>query len=232
MSTDAHGERPVRRRRRPVEVRNLLIAAAQQVFAERGYGGATTAEIAAVADVSESALFRHFATKSDLFATAALEPFTEFMSDFAKVWNRTRRENVRTGAFMRTFVSELFDHVQSRRDIVIALLVANDDQSRAMIDEVRDRFTALFAELESVGRDWESARGVHVPGIELNERLLVGLITAMVVFDRWFLSLPGGAQFERDAVIDALVEFARHGAYSRDVPAPPSVRRSAATSGD
>jgi AcrR family transcriptional regulator len=232
MSTEARGERTVRRRRRPVEVRSLLIAAAQQVFAKRGYGGATTAEIAAVAGVSESALFRHFATKSDLFATAALEPFTDFMSDFAKVWRRTRREDVRTGAFMRTFVTELFDHVQSRRDIVVALLVASDDQSRAVVDEVRDRFTTLFAELDGVGRDWESARGVHVPGIELNERLLVGLITAMVVFDRWFLSLPGGTQFERDAVIDALIAFARHGAYSADAPTLPVGPPAAATSSD
>ena len=115
---------------------------------------------------------------------------------------------------MRTFVTELFDHVQSRRDIVIALLVASDDESRAVVVEVRERFTALFAELEGVGRDWESARGVHVPGLELNERLLVGLITATVVFDRWFLSLPDGTQFGRDAVIDALIEFARHGAFS------------------
>jgi len=232
MSTDADGERPVRRRRSPLEVRTLLIGAAQQVFAARGYGGATTAEIAAVAGVSESALFRHFATKADVFATAALEPFTDFMSDFAAVWKRTRRENVRTGAFMRTFVSELFDHVQSRRDIVIALLVANDDDSRAMVDEVRDRFITLFAELEGVGRDWESARGVHVPGIELNERLLVGLITAMVVFDRWFLSLPGGAQFDRDAVIDALIEFARHGAYSGVAPTLPVGPAAATTSDD
>ena len=88
MSVNADDERPVRRRRSPAEVRTLLIGAAQQVFAARGYGGATTAEIAAAAGVAESALFRHFATKSELFATAALVPFTEFVSEFAAVWQR------------------------------------------------------------------------------------------------------------------------------------------------
>ena len=101
------------------EVRVLLVGAAQQVFAARGYRGATTAEIAAVAGVSESALFRHFATKTDLFATAALVPFTEFMTGFAAVWERQRGADVQTGTFMRTFVTELFDHVQTSRDIVI-----------------------------------------------------------------------------------------------------------------
>jgi AcrR family transcriptional regulator len=209
----ARDNRPVRRRRSPAEVRALLIGAAQQVFAARGFRGATTAEIAAVAGVSESALFRHFATKTELFATAALVPFTEFMSEFAAVWERRRGADVQAGAFMRTFVTDLFDHVQSRRDSVIALLIATNE-SHELVAEVRERFAALFAELEGVGRDWESARGMQVPGLELNERLLVGLITAMVVFDRWFLSLPDGTQFDRDAVIDALIEFARHGAYS------------------
>jgi AcrR family transcriptional regulator len=232
MSAQANDERPMRRRRRPAQVRTLLIGAAQQVFAARGYSGATTAEIATAAGVAESALFRHFATKAELFATAALVPFADFMTDFTAVWERRRGQNVQTGEFMRTFVTELFDHVQSRRDIVIALLNANDDESRVIVDEVRDRFTMLFAELEGLGRDWESARGVQVPGLELNERLLVGLITAMVVFDRWFLSLPGGAQFEREAVIDALIEFARHGAFSGAAPTRPIAPARATTSDD
>jgi len=214
----ARDDQSVRRRRSPAEVRALLIGAAQQVFAARGYRGATTAEIAAVADVSESALFRHFATKAELFATAALVPFTEFMNEFAAVWERRRGANVQAGTFMRTFVTELFDHVQTHRDIVIALLIATGDESHEVVAEVRGRFASLFAELEGVGHDWESARGVHVPGLALNERLLVGLITSMVVFDRWLLSLPDGTQFDRDAVIDALIEFARHGAYSGASP--------------
>lgn len=224
MSADSdQPDRPVRRRRSPAQVRELLIGAAQQVFAARGYHGATTAEIAAVADVSESALFRHFPSKAELFATAALVPFTEFINEFTAVWERRRGDNVQSGAFMRTFVSELFDHVQTRRDIVIALLVATNDESHEVVAEVRQRFAALFSELEGLGHDWESARGMHVPGLALNERLLVGLITSMVVFDRWFLSLPDGTQFDRDAVIDALIEFARHGAYAgTPVVSPPA----------
>lgn len=47
--------------------RERLIQAARLEFAEHGVRGATTKNIAAAAGVSEVTLFRHFATKKDLF---------------------------------------------------------------------------------------------------------------------------------------------------------------------
>lgn len=49
------------------ERRRQILEVAAAVFAERGYRGATTAELAAAAGVSEPILYRHFASKRDLF---------------------------------------------------------------------------------------------------------------------------------------------------------------------
>jgi len=47
--------------------RQQLLDTAARLFAERGYAGATTAEIAKAAQVTEPIIYRHFASKKELF---------------------------------------------------------------------------------------------------------------------------------------------------------------------
>lgn len=47
--------------------RNQLIDVAIDLFSRKGFGGTTTKEIAAAAGVTEAIIFRHFATKQDLY---------------------------------------------------------------------------------------------------------------------------------------------------------------------
>ena len=57
-----------KRQRLPAaERRAAIVDVALQVFGERSYGRATTAEIARAAGVSEPILYRHFASKRDLY---------------------------------------------------------------------------------------------------------------------------------------------------------------------
>lgn len=56
------------RKRLPQEERrNQIIEVAMALFAEKGFNGATTRSIAKAAGVSEAIIFRHFATKEDLY---------------------------------------------------------------------------------------------------------------------------------------------------------------------
>lgn len=58
---------PVRCRLPAAERRAALVDAALRVFGEGSYDGATTAEIARAAGVSEPILYRHFQSKRDLY---------------------------------------------------------------------------------------------------------------------------------------------------------------------
>ncbi len=58
--------RPLRRRA-PDRKREQIAQAAAELFAERGYSGATTAAIAARAGVSEGTVFHHYTSKRGLF---------------------------------------------------------------------------------------------------------------------------------------------------------------------
>lgn len=63
----------VRTKKTAEERRQEILEAALKVFSEKGYKGATTAEIAHRAGIAEGTIFRHFATKKELL-TAVLEP--------------------------------------------------------------------------------------------------------------------------------------------------------------
>jgi AcrR family transcriptional regulator len=53
-----------------MNVKDQLLEAAAQVYAESGYHGATTRRIASVAGVNEITLFRHFGSKDVLLREA------------------------------------------------------------------------------------------------------------------------------------------------------------------
>src|SRR5579859_2110108 len=52
------------------ETRERLLSAAADVFAERGYEGTRVADIAALAGVSNGALYAHFGSKAELIVGA------------------------------------------------------------------------------------------------------------------------------------------------------------------
>jgi len=51
------------------ERRLQILRVAMRLFSQRGFGGATTKEIAMAAGVSEAMVFRHFATKKELYSS-------------------------------------------------------------------------------------------------------------------------------------------------------------------
>ncbi|MDI6711963.1 MAG: helix-turn-helix domain-containing protein [Anaerosomatales bacterium] len=75
-----------------------LVDAAARVFAERGYGGATTKEIARAAGVAEGTIYRHFADKRELFAAVFKDRSAADLEAAVKLpslaGTRTVRENV------------------------------------------------------------------------------------------------------------------------------------------
>ncbi len=60
--------RPQTRRDRRIERRRAdIMTAAAQIFAQKGYAGSTTKDIAEAADIGESTLYNYFESKRDIF---------------------------------------------------------------------------------------------------------------------------------------------------------------------
>jgi AcrR family transcriptional regulator len=68
-------ERLTRERRRQ-QTRDVLVQAATEVFARRGYEGASLEEIAETAGFTRGAIYKHFAGKEDLFF-AVIDDYNE-----------------------------------------------------------------------------------------------------------------------------------------------------------
>ena len=63
------------------ERREAIIQAVVPVFAEKGFHGATTKDLANAASVSEALLYRHFPSKEDLFAAISAHHFQDDFDD-------------------------------------------------------------------------------------------------------------------------------------------------------
>jgi AcrR family transcriptional regulator len=76
---------PWTRERRLERTRNLLLNAAEEVFAEKGFMSATLDDIAKAAGYSKGAIYKYFATKEDLFLAASDRYWRRYFDNFAEV---------------------------------------------------------------------------------------------------------------------------------------------------
>jgi AcrR family transcriptional regulator len=77
-------ERWTRERRRD-HTRSLLLDAAEEVFAEKGYAQATLDEISYAAGFTKGALYKHFGTKEELFLEVSDRHWRRYIDDFTEL---------------------------------------------------------------------------------------------------------------------------------------------------
>ena len=73
------------RERRLEHTRSLLLDAAEEVFAEKGFTPATLDDIAGAAGYTKGAIYKHFATKEDLFLAVSDRYWRRYFDNFAEV---------------------------------------------------------------------------------------------------------------------------------------------------
>ena len=73
------------RERRLEHTRSLLLDAAEEVFAEKGFMAASLDDIAHAAGYTKGAIYKHFATKEDLFLAVSDRYWRRYFDNFAEV---------------------------------------------------------------------------------------------------------------------------------------------------
>lgn len=199
-------------RRSPVELRVLLLKAAEQVFAEKGYAATTTKDLAREAGVAESVLFRHFPTKAALFRESVLDPLTQVLKSFSDASARWFEQPLDDAAIMRVLMSELLDQLTAHREALRSFTAAEDDLDPAAradfhrsMNEVLDRLGAI-AHREGMRRN----RGQIGLGPDMIIRVAVGMVISVVVHDTWLLP-SGPNRPTRQEVSDHLTAFMLQG---------------------
>ena len=79
------------RERRLEQTRSVLLDAAEEVFAEKGFTAATLDDIAHAAGYTKGAIYKHFATKEDLFLAVSDRYWRRYFDNFAEVMASANR---------------------------------------------------------------------------------------------------------------------------------------------
>lgn len=83
------------RERRLEHTRSLLLDAAEDVFAEKGFTPATLDDIAHAAGYTKGAIYKHFATKEDLFLAVSDRYWRRYFDNFAEVMSAAKKVTAR-----------------------------------------------------------------------------------------------------------------------------------------
>jgi AcrR family transcriptional regulator len=185
-------------------VRELIVEAARACFAERGYAGTTTRQIARRAGVVENLIFKHFGNKAGLFDAAVVQPFRHAVDTFTE---RSQADDggSRSGeSVARRYVEALYDLLEGHGELLLALMV---DRSGAQ------PLVGLMEELERIGYSEMDAQGWPGANVKVLARLHFGMVAFNAAFGEALY--PGGGGPSRDEVIDEMTAFLVHGSAHR-----------------
>lgn len=138
------------RLRAPVRRRQLLQVAAD-VFARRGYRGASTAELAAMAGVTEPILYRHFESKRDLFVAVIDEAGERLVASWRSELKRLDDPGKRLAALLAAGLEPV-----GRQVLLAAMIEAQSDPAilaalRRHVDALTTLIDDELARLQEAG---------------------------------------------------------------------------------
>jgi AcrR family transcriptional regulator len=175
-------------RRPSAVVRGLLLDSARQLFAAKGYAGASTREIADQAGVREALIFRHFGNKAGLFRAAVVDPFRGIIEGFVDDWEATHESNtMTTHELTGAWITSLHALMREHRELVIALITANDFESDGDALPITDAFARPMLRLERFTRREMAGRGLATDPT-IGVRATFGMVMSMAVLDDWFFA--------------------------------------------
>jgi AcrR family transcriptional regulator len=187
-----------------------LLTAAREIFAERGYKGTSTRDIAERAGVTEVMIFRHFGTKASLFQEAVVAPFTSFIQEYL-VDYRGREHGVRSpyeeGLDLYT---GFFEVLHGEREVLLALMSARqfDDLPVEASAQVDAAFADVLSVIEEVVGNESVERGFSGFDLGPTVRVMFAMVLSVALHGDW-MGLHKDAAYRQ--VIEAMTTLTVRG---------------------
>lgn len=205
------------RRRRPAEVRQLLLEAGERVVVSKGRESANAIEIAREAGVHRSVLYRHFSSADELIQMATLRPFSEFLRMFESMAQSDAPEGPKPlWDLMYGFLDELLENLTEHREFLLKVLSEISSPGGAELGDQRRELDALMDQIALLSESQGSVRGVDVASIGLNTRLVIAMVAGVVSFGDWLLPRDDDS-LERAQLIEQMSDLILYGV--KQVPA-------------
>ena len=167
--------------------RQLLLDAARHMFAERGFKGSSTRDIAELAGVTEVMIFRHFGSKANLFREAVVDPFTTFMDSYISDYRSREHGKLSPEQEGRSLYTGLFEVLSSEREVLLTLMAARqyDDLPDAASAQVNDAFDQVLALLEEVVATEAQERGFSGFDLPATVRVMFSMVLCAALHGDW-----------------------------------------------
>ncbi len=148
---------PLTQERRRQLTREHLLAAAAQVFAERGFHGATLDEVGRVAGFTKGAVYSNFASKDDLFLALFKENYEHEM---ARLVATLESSTVPPAERLADFVTLIEDETRASRtspllNLEFWLYAARNPEARARLADLDNQAVAATSDLLRTLRESE-----------------------------------------------------------------------------
>ena len=182
------------------ERRELILGAALEVFAERGYHGSSIDEIAHAAGVSKALIYEHFPSKRDLHRSLLEQHIQEIFERLATAAATSDPGEVRLEASVNAFLG----FVESRRDAFTMLFRdAVEHDVAEMLLRVQQQVGAavaglIAAEPREEREDAEASR----QAIEMLGQLLAGAVQSLALWWGEHEDVP------REQLVRVVMDFA------------------------
>jgi AcrR family transcriptional regulator len=170
------------REKRLEHTRWLLLDAAEQVFAEKGFMSATLDDIAYAAGYTKGAIYKHFATKEDLFLAVSDRYWRRYFENFAEILGQATE----VGARERDGIAERWRQLSADRGAEHAALgheftlyLLRNPEARQRVAEKRAEVVAALTTFIVEGLDRIGA-SVRIPA-ETFARTLIATSDAVVL---------------------------------------------------
>jgi AcrR family transcriptional regulator len=182
-----------------------MLDAARACFAQSGYAGTSTRQVAARAGVVENLIFKHFGNKAGLFEAAVVEPFRSAVDDFKTRSTQGGDELLSGETIARRYVESLYDLLEGHSELLLAVI---GDRGGA------EPLLGLMEELEQLGNSVMGAQDWPGANIKVLARLHFGMVAFNAAFGDTLYPAGGGAP-SREEVIEEMTAFLVHGSAHR-----------------
>lgn len=183
-----------RPRRRSADIRPLLLRAAAEEFATKGYASATVTDIAERAEVAPSVLYRHFSGKGDIFKAAVVSPLLDALEEYRTEWAAQRTRPYPDEQIWLVFIEDLYRNFSKHKHALTAYVTAADQLDQEVVVEIQNALALLFQEIIAIGEEEAARRSLRTTheDIEMILHLVVTLVAGATTLGPLTLQMEDG----------------------------------------
>ena len=186
--------------------RELILAAAREIFGEKGYHSTTSEEIAKKAGVGKGTIYQYFESKQDIFLQMHMQYLKQYSENVVALIqeNSTFEENLRR--IIRYHLDNLQDLIQFGVQFMSRMQTDETKctENHAVMEEVKKQFGVEQYKLFDVAKE----RGEI---IDVDPQLLITCFSGMFVGIAHMVGIRELSAEEKQQMEESLIQIVLHG---------------------